>query len=167
MNESQVIFSHGQGSGPWGSKIVAMAEVARGLGFKVESVDYQAIDDPAARVEHLLDFCKNITAPILVGSSLGAHVATTASKQLKARGLFLLAPAFYMKGYEQYTPTPPKCPVAIVHGWHDDIVPVENSVRWGREHLAALHIVDGDHRLQENIPQINALFAEWLKRLRG
>src|SRR5690606_26356610 len=139
---------------------------ARGLGFTVESVDYQAIDDPAQRVERLLEVGKALGTPaVLVGSSLGGHVATAASGQLGAKGLFLMAPAFYMPGYEQYTPRPADCPVCIVHGWRDDVVPVENSIRWAREHRAALHILDGDHRLQENIPQINALFADFLDRL--
>ncbi len=166
MSDQYVIFSHGQGSGPWGSKITAMAGVARGLGFQVESVDYQGIDNPARRVERLLEVGRELGRPaVLVGSSLGGHVATAASQTLKARGLFLMAPAFYMPGYEQYTPQPAACPVAIVHGWSDDIVPVENSIRWAREHRAALHVVDGGHRLQENIQQINELFAALLRGL--
>jgi pimeloyl-ACP methyl ester carboxylesterase len=168
MTEKYVIFSHGQGSGPWGGKITAMAGVARGLGFTVKSVDYQAIDHPNARVERLLEVGRELGQPaVLVGSSLGGHVATAASRGLKARGLFLIAPAFYMPGYEQYTPGPADCPVAIVHGWRDDIVSVDNSIRWAREHRAALHILDGDHRLQENIAQINALFAAFLRDLGG
>src|SRR5687768_1316404 len=128
MAERYVVFSHGQGSGPWGNKILAMAEVARRRGYAVESVDYQAIDEPDARIECLLNFCRRLpAAPVLVGSSLGGHVATAASRQVKARGLFLLAPAFYMPGYEQYTPQPASCPIAIVHGWRDEVVPVENS----------------------------------------
>ena len=46
-----VIFSHGQESGPWGTKIQAMAAAARALGCRVESIDYQGIADPAARVQ--------------------------------------------------------------------------------------------------------------------
>ena len=41
MSEAYVVFSHGQESGPWGSKIAAMSEIARAEGFEVESVDYQ------------------------------------------------------------------------------------------------------------------------------
>jgi fermentation-respiration switch protein FrsA (DUF1100 family) len=42
-----------------------------------------------------------------------------------------------------------------VHGWRDDVVPVDNSIRYARENLATLHVVDGDHRLTENIDEIN------------
>ena len=38
MTDRYVVFSHGKESGPWGSKIAAMAEIAREEGFTVESV---------------------------------------------------------------------------------------------------------------------------------
>jgi len=166
MPDRYVVFSHGKGSGPWGNKITAMAEMAKSEGFEVESVDYQGIEDPAERVNRLLTFCKDLRGSlVLVGSSLGGHVATTASRLLQARGLFLLAPAFYMPGYEQHTPKPAECPMTIVHGWRDDVVPVENSIRYARQHGATLHILNGDHRLEENIPQINYLFEYFLVTL--
>jgi dipeptidyl aminopeptidase/acylaminoacyl peptidase len=65
-----------------------------------------------------------------------------------------------MEGYEQLTPEPPNMPICIVHGWRDDIVPVENSIRFARQCHASLHIVDGDHRLTANIDEIN----DYLKR---
>ena len=155
MSERLVIFSHGQDGEPWGAKIVAMAEAARARNYRAESVDYRNIADPAMRVEKLLAFCKGMTAaPILVGSSLGGHVATAASQHVGARGLFLLAPAFYMPGYEQHTPKPARCPMAIVHGWRDDVVPIDNSVRYAREYRATLHAIDADHRMTSSIDAI-------------
>ena len=85
---------------------------------------------------------------------MGGHVATAAADTVNAVGLFVLAPAYYMPGYEDLTPTAPKMPVSIVHGWNDDVVPVENSIRWAGESKATLHIVDGDHRLTANIDDI-------------
>ena len=92
---------------------------------------------------------------VLVGSSMGGHVATAAADRLSAAGLFVLAPAYYMEGYEDLTPPPPAMPVFIVHGWHDDVVPVDNSIRFARECAATLYLVDGDHRLTANIAAIN------------
>jgi pimeloyl-ACP methyl ester carboxylesterase len=102
---------------------------------------------------------------VLVGSSLGGHVAAAAAAALPVRGLFLLAPAFYMPGFEAHTPQAVSCPVAIVHGWRDDIVPVDNSIRWAREHRAALHIIDSDHRLQDGIEAIARVFGDFLVAL--
>jgi len=161
-----VVFSHGKESGPWGTKITAMAEVARAEGYEVESVDYRGLYDPQERVARLLSACRELQGPlVLVGSSLGAHVCTQASALLRARGLFLLAPAFYMPGFEQFTPKPAPCPISIVHGWNDDIVPVENSIRYAREHQASLHILNSDHRLQDVLGQINYWFEYFLVRL--
>lgn len=96
---------------------------------------------------------------------MGGHVATAAAEALGAIGLFVLAPAWYMDGYEHLTPLPPSMPICIVHGWHDDIVPVENSVRYARNCSATLHIVNGDHRLTDNIDAINGYLELFIKTI--
>jgi pimeloyl-ACP methyl ester carboxylesterase len=161
-----VVFSHGRESGPWGIKITAMAAVARDLNLRVESVDYRGMDEPAQRVDKLLAVCRELPGPIaLVGSSMGGHVAAAAANRLDTAALFLLAPAFYMAGFEKYTPQVVAVPTAIVHGWHDDVVPVDNVIRWGREHRATLHLLDSDHRLEDQIDQICVLLRSFLSAL--
>ena len=161
-----VVFSHGKESGPWGNKISALAEVARDEGYEVESVDYRGIDDPRERVTRLLAFCRNFEGRlVLVGSSMGGHVCTAGSRLLRAEGLFLLAPAFYMPGYEELTPPPPDCPITIMHGWRDEVVPVANSIRFARRYGATLHVVDSDHRLQDRIGDMLVFFEHFLVRL--
>jgi len=166
MPSRHVVFSHGLESGPWGTKISAMAEVAKSEGWNVDSVDYRGVNDPRDRVTRLLSFCRDLRGDlVLVGSSLGGYVVTCASALLHARGLFLMAPAFYMPGTEELTAKPAPCPKTIVHGWRDDVVPVENSIRYAKQYGATLHILNGDHRLEENIPQINYLFEYFLVTL--
>ena len=161
-----VIFSHGQESGPWGTKIRAMAEMVRGLGYTADSIDYRGIADPNERADKLLAECADIDDRlVLVGSSMGGHVATAAAEKLGAAGLFVLAPAYYMEGYEDLTPLPPSMPVCIVHGWHDDVVPVDNSIRYARQCSATLHLVDGDHRLTANIEEINLYLRHFIAKL--
>jgi pimeloyl-ACP methyl ester carboxylesterase len=161
-----VVFSHGRESGPWGIKITAMAAVARDLNLRVESVDYRGMDEPAQRVDKLLAVGRELPGPIaLVGSSMGGHVAAAAANRLDTAALFLLAPAFYMAGFEKYTPQVVAVPTAIVHGWHDDVVPVDNVIRWGREHRATLHLLDSDHRLEDQIDQICVLLRSFLSAL--
>lgn len=165
---TSVIFSHGQESGPWGTKIRAMAELARSMGCEADSIDYRGIADPTERVDKCLRECAGVDAPlILVGSSMGGHVATAAADRLGAAGLFVLAPAYYMEGYEELTPEPPAMPICIVHGWHDDIVPVDHSIRFARSCSATLHIVDGDHRLTANIDEINEYLGRFIKKTTG
>ncbi len=161
-----VCFSHGQESGPWGTKIKVMAATARNLGCKADSIDYRGIADPVKRVEKLIAACAEIDDPLLlVGSSMGGHVATAAAEKVGAAGLFVLAPAFYMPGYEEMTPAVPGIPIEIVHGWHDDIVPVENSIRYAGECSATLHLVNGDHRLTANIDEITVWFVRFIHYL--
>ncbi len=163
-----VIFSHGQESGPWGTKINAMAEMVRELGCTADSIDYQGIAGPSERVSKLIAECESLDDRlILVGSSMGGHVATAAAEELNAAGLFVLAPAYYMEGYEELTPTPPGMPICIVHGWHDDVVPAENSIRFARDCKAQLHLVDGDHRLTANIREINGYLKRFVKQVTG
>ncbi|MDH4125622.1 MAG: alpha/beta fold hydrolase [Gammaproteobacteria bacterium] len=159
-----VVFSHGQESGPWGTKIRAMSEMVMKLGCAVQSIDYQGIADPAARVEKLLTEAAVIDDPlVLVGSSMGGHVATAAAAVLKARGLFVLAPAYFIPGYEELTPTPPELPICIVHGWNDEVVPVENSIRFAASCNAELHILNSDHRLTANIDEINYYLQRFIE----
>jgi predicted esterase len=161
-----VIFSHGQESGPWGTKIRAMAELVREMGCEADSIDYQGIADPTERVEKLIAEAGPLDDTlVLVGSSMGGHVATAAAERLGAAGLFVLAPAYYIEGYEELTPTPPGMPVCIVHGWHDDVVPVENSIRFAGECKAELHLIDGDHRLTDNIAEINGYLKRFIRRV--
>jgi len=161
-----VIFSHGQESGPWGTKIRAMAETAKSLGCRADSIDYQGIADPVERMSKLVAECGKIDDKlILVGSSMGGHVATAAAGSIDAAGLFVLAPAYYMPGYEDLTPSPPDMPICIVHGWRDDIVPVENSIRFARACNAELHILDGGHRLTENIDEINYYLSRFIEKI--
>lgn len=161
-----VIFSHGQESGPWGTKIKAMAEMVEELGCRAESIDYQGIADPTARVEKLVAECAGVEDTlILVGSSMGGHVATAAAERVAAAGLFVLAPAYYMAGYEELTPPAPGIPTCIVHGWRDDVVPADNSIRFARDGRAELHLIDGDHRLTDNVVEICAYLKRFIRRL--
>ena len=66
---------------------------------------------------------------------------------------------------EALTPRAPDIPITIVHGWHDDVVPVDNSIRFARQCAATLHIVDGDHRLTANIEEINAYLDRFVAAL--
>ena len=168
MTMPAVYFSHGQESGPWGTKIQSMAEAVRGLGCRAESVDYQGIEDPTERVDKLIAECQGLTESlVLVGSSMGGHVATAAAAPLDAIGLFVLAPAYYIAEYEHLTPPAPDIPISIVHGWRDDVVPPENSIRFAAECLATLHLVDGDHRLTENIDEIIQYLERFITGLAG
>lgn len=162
-----VIFAHGKESGPWGTKITALANIASLKGFSVLSHDYTQLLNPDARVEQLINQelpASGIT--ILAGSSMGdGYVATVASKIIKPEGLFLMAPAFYLPGYNEQRPYPYAKKTVVVHGLKDDIVPAENSIRFAREHNSELHLLDGDHQLTDQLAKIEELFGQFLDKV--
>ena len=165
QNDIVILFSHGQESGPWGTKISVMAQAVRDQGLQADSIDYRGIEAPAARVEKLVAACAALDRPtLLVGSSMGGYVAAAAATTVAARGVFLLAPAFFIPGFPDFEP--PSIPTEIVHGWHDDVVPPENSIRYAKGSAATLHLVDGDHRLTENIDEIVRYLLRFADRLR-
>ncbi len=158
-----VVFSHGKESGPWGRKISALAEVARSEGYDAHSVDYRGLDEPRARVAKLVDFCKELSGDlVLVGSSLGGYVAVASASLLHARGLFLMAPALYVAGLPELRSAVVDCPTSVVHGWRDDVVPYDHSVRFAQSCKAALHLLESDHRLHNQLRVIQYLFEYFL-----
>ena len=158
-----VVFSHGQESGPWGHKISALAEIARDAGYNAHSVDYRGIVDPRARVAKLVDFCKELTGDlVLVGSSMGGYVSAASASLLHARAVFLMAPALYLEGLPELRAGLLDCPSAVVHGWHDDVVPYEHSVRFSKTYHSALHLLESDHNLHDQIRVIQYLFEYFL-----
>jgi pimeloyl-ACP methyl ester carboxylesterase len=54
------------------------------------------------------------------------------------------------------------CPTTIVHGWKDDVVPVEQSIDFARKNGCALHLLNSDHRLQDEVRFLKYLFEYFL-----
>ena len=160
-----IVFSHGQESGPWGTKISSMSKIAEKMQCKVISVDYRGIIDPEDRINKLIQECSSISDPIiLVGSSMGGFVATVAASKIETMGLFVLAPAFFMDEFDNSLIKPVSVPIEIIHGWNDDVVPVENSIRFAEYSKANLHILNSDHGLTDNLDNINCIFENFIER---
>lgn len=168
MTSGTVYFAHGKESGPWGSKITRLAQVAEAKGYRVFSPDYSSTHDPDRRVSMLLDMNPDRRGNlVLAGSSMGGYVSAVASQQLKPQGLFMMAPALYIPGYAVQEPAPDAEITAIVHGWRDEVIPPEHSIRYAQKYRVDLHLVDGDHRLEEQIPFLEVAFGLLLDRLAG
>jgi alpha/beta superfamily hydrolase len=99
---------------------------------------------------------------VLVGSSLGGYVAVASASLLHARGVFLMAPALYMDGLPELRIGVLDCPAAIVHGWRDDVVPYEHSIRFAQSYGATLHLLNSDHRLHNQVRVLRYLFEYFL-----
>ena len=127
------------------------------------SPDYSHTHDARARVAQLLQLAPKARTLVLVGSSMGGYVSAMACAALRPQALLLIAPALYFPGLDaEPEGIPALC--SVVHGWHDELVPVERSIRFARTHNAALHVLDSGHTLNDQLPALELLFDELLRR---
>lgn len=160
-----VCFSHGQESGPDGTKIRRLMPLAEQAGWCVESLDYRGIDDPAERIDKLFSWCTQQTVPVLlVGSSMGAAVSAAVAHRVAVAGVFLIATAIYVPGYEAFNPLPLRCSATLVHGWRDDVIPYRNALRFALETRARFALLAGDHGLgdADSLARLQILFQQFL-----
>ncbi len=162
----KVVFSHGKESGPWGFKIKRLAAIAEQMGCNVESIDYTSLMDPDLRVERLLTVLETQIEPaILVGSSMGGYVSLVASEFVATKALFLMAPALYIPSFKQQQHNSLSSWIEIVHGWSDDIIPVEHSIKFAQQANSALHLIAGDHALNDVVETVESLFERFMSKL--
>ncbi len=164
-----VIFSHGKESGPWGSKIRYLSELALKLGYTFETIDYQGMHNPDQRAEKLLTHLQNsgtLSSPlVLVGSSMGAYVSLVASHHFPVKGLFLLAPALGLPEYLNPMIPPRADLTEVVHGWSDHLIPAQTVSQWSQQYQCTLHLVNDGHRLQQALPQLGTWFSQFLSHI--
>lgn len=133
MPATHIFLSHGLESGPDSRKIRSLAVIADQYpGVETVIPDYRGMQQPRQRLEHLLqtmEACKaRPKTSILVGSGLGGWVSAAASSRDPVLGCFLMAPALGMnldpEGYFNPTPVTQARHALLIHGWHDEVVPV-------------------------------------------
>jgi alpha/beta superfamily hydrolase len=167
-----VLLSHGLESGPEATKVVAMGEVARSLGWDELRLDYRDLDatrDVARLDERIARLSAAVPSDgrplVFAGSSMGAFISGFASLVHPCRGVFLLAPPIRIPGYARALDVRAGVPLAVVHGWDDELIAADAVVDWARARRAALHLVDDSHRLTAHVDIVAAWFGEFLERL--
>lgn len=161
-----LIFAHGRESGPWGFKIKRLATIAEARASTIESIDYRDTMDPDERVERLLKRLEDAPQDlILVGSSMGGYVSLVASANVAVAGVFLMAPALYIPSWKHQQYPSRAAHIEIVHGWNDDVIPVQNSIDFARDANCELHLIPGDHPLNTSIARVETIFCNFLERV--
>ncbi len=168
MQRNVAYFAHGLEGSPHGRKIRALARIARRRGFEIVVPDYRKIHDPEERVRLLCESKPSASEHLVfVGSSLGGYVSLAASEIHTPQGIFVLAPAVGIEGFGRSDLAPRGETIWAVHGWHDEIVPVDRVIAFCRRFSIPLFLLDGDHRLLDQLPRIERLFDLFLSEVLG
>lgn len=185
-----VVYSHGRFGSPWyGFKIEALRPVALSLGVNVISVRYPE-EMPLSQMEQrLFDTVKDdVNVPgdlVFLSSSRGGYISTRISQQVvdyyanedtrvdddkvlprrHVLGNFLIAPAFYIKPdyYPDQDPIPADVRTTIVHGFDDDVIDCDNSIKFAKRFNTQLYLIEGGHRLNSQRDRLCLLFELFLR----
>lgn len=170
--KGHVIISHGLQSNRDATKATALAQVADALGWSHERPDYCDLDaigelgDVKARIERLGERAAAYAgaALVLAGSSMGAFVSARVSLRVPLRGLFLMAPPIHLRGFD-ISLEAARVPTRIVHGWHDELIPALEVVRWAQARSDHVVMVDDNHRLAAHVGLCADEFGRFLQGL--
>ncbi|MFA5701729.1 MAG: YqiA/YcfP family alpha/beta fold hydrolase [Desulfuromonas sp.] len=143
----QLVFLHGLETGPYGKKYQALKQMFG----TVISPDCEGVKEPQQRLKIIRRTLIDQTGPFLVvGSSAGGLMALLLQRvDPRVAGLVLCAPAIHTEAAADLSPEGLP-PTIIIHGIHDDVVPIDSS-RCFR--VPMLEVEDG-HRLDNSIPLI-------------
>lgn len=168
--KGHVLLSHGLESGPNATKVTALARVAEAHGWRSTRPDYLDLDatGEVARIDQRVSRLVAAIEPgerlVLAGSSMGAFISTLAAQDHPCAGLFLIAPPLRIPDYTRVL-VPPTVPTAIVHGWHDELIPAADVIEFARAASLPLTLVDDSHRLAGHVERIADWFGLFLDGL--
>jgi len=152
-DHKHLIFIHGLESSGQSSKAVLLREI------------FPAILTPdftgslSERLVQLYPILGNITDWTIIGSSFGGLMGAifTCQHPNQVKKLILLAPALTLTEFAGNLPHPIDVPTVIIHGNHDDIVPLTPVKELAKKVFTDLthHVVNDGHRLNKAIYSID------------
>jgi predicted alpha/beta-hydrolase family hydrolase len=101
---------------------------------------------------------------VFAGSSMGAFVSGFASLERACAGVFLIALPLAIQGYPRAFAAA-DVPTALIHGWNDELCPVDAAIAFAQSRRAVLHLVDDDHRLGAHVQYCADMFRHFLAAL--
>jgi len=164
-----IVLSHGLESGPDATKVSALAKVADSLGFENVRPDYRDLDVGRdvrridERVARIAQHVPTGRPAILAGSSMGAFTSALASLEVDCVGLFLIALPVAIPDYPRRFGAK-RVPTALVHGWEDELCPVDAAIDFARLRGDSITLVRDDHRLGAHVDFIAEQFRTFLRQ---
>lgn len=167
----QVILSHGSDSGPDATKVSVLAALAESLGWRTQRPDYRTDDarghagSVAPRIARLRATIEALdTPPLLVGSSMGAFVSGLVTLDVPVAGLLLLATPSEIPGYARAFDLVPGVPTLLIHGWRDEVCPLQGVYAFSARRRLPMLVLDDDHRLGASMDAIVVQFRQMLEQ---
>ena len=96
---------------------------------------------------------------------MGAFTSALASQDMNCVGLFLIALPVAIPNYARAFDVR-RVPTALVHGWDDELCPVDDAIAFARARGDAITLVSDDHRLGAHVDFIAQIFAQFLRAVR-
>ena len=95
---------------------------------------------------------------------MGGYISLVAEEIVanKPSGIFLLAPALYLESYNKREFAPHIKMIEVLHGWNDEVVPYQNSIKFCKNNGFTLHLLDADHRFSVSLNDVLTLFDDFL-----
>ena len=145
MSDQSIYFFHGLESAPIGTKSLRLEE-----SFEVVAPDFQDMDI-WERLEKAERETEGKAGLVVVGSSFGGLLAALLYSRHPERfhGYVLLAPALYREAADEVERMPENA--VVIHGIHDDVVPIDAVRQKCAEHGLEVVEVDDDHRLHGSL----------------
>ena len=148
--------------------------MAEALGWSSARPDYREEDRLGyagcvpPRIARLVAAMQRRPRPlVLAGSSMGAFVSGLASLQAPCDGLFLIALPIEIPDCPQGFDAARGVPGMLVHGYRDDVCPVDAALAFARARGMPALLLDDGHRLANHVPDIERQFRGFLESLAG
>ncbi len=146
MPTPPIFFFHGLESGPIGTKSLRLQDA-----FDIEAPDFEGMMDIQKRLEKAERITRDETDMIVVGSSFGGLLAALLYEKHpeRFRSYVLMAPALYREAADEVDRMPDGA--VVIHGTHDDVVPMEDVRAFCEDFDVEFVEVDDDHRLHRSL----------------
>ena len=92
---------------------------------------------------------------------MGAFTSAFASLETRCIALFLIALPLRIEGYARSFDAA-RVPTALVHGWDDELCPVDEAIAFARGRGDAITLVRDDHRLSAHVDFVAEQFRLFL-----
>ena len=116
-------------------------------------------EDILAALAFARERCGDAVPLLLAGFSFGAYVQSRVARRVAADRLVLIAPAV-----NRFAAEPVQPGTLVVHGEHDDVVPLNAVLDWARpQQLPVVVVPGGEHFFHGRLGELSRIVLAWCR----